>query len=334
MREQLAEAVEKESLVKIALQLPDPFPNTLMERRRGRLLNQLAYEFERIGEQDIALQLYKQTNLTPSRERQIRLLEKFGDCMEAWLLLTEMLAKPANEHELQIAERMAPRLAKKVGIKMERSRSAVFIEESLSLVQLQNKSGEFLKVEEIVRRHFHSESAPCLYAENELINGLFGLWLWPEMFSDTDGAFANPFQTAPLDLYQEAFQENRPGLPELWKLFDNDTHHTHINNIWKQKNGIANQFVSWHFIDEPILNLALQCIDKEHLKRIFQRLLFDLKANRSGLPDLIQFFPETNTYRMIEVKGPGDRIQDNQQRWLDFFSKNNIPAEVCYVSWE
>jgi VRR-NUC domain len=37
---------------------------------------------------------------------------------------------------------------------------------------------------------------------------------------------------------------------------------------------------------------------------------------------------------MIEVKGPGDRIQDNQQRWLDYFTKHKIPAEVYYVSWK
>jgi hypothetical protein len=68
-------------------------------------------------------------------------------------------------------------------------------------------------------------------------------------------------------------------------------------------------------------------------------LLFDIKNNRSGLPDLIQFFPTQilpaeNSYRMIEVKGPGDRIQDNQQRWLNYFSLKSIPAEVWYVNWQ
>ena len=72
----------------------------------------------------------------------------------------------------------------------------------------------------------------------------------------------------------------------------------------------------------------------QHLKRIFERLLFDLKSNRSGLPDLIQFFPESRHYRMLEIKGPGDRIQDNQQRWLEYFLKHGIPAEVIYVSWQ
>lgn len=36
---------------------------------------------------------------------------------------------------------------------------------------------------------------------------------------------------------------------------------------------------------------------------------------------------------MIEVKGPGDRLQDNQKRWLAFFAEQDIPVCVCYVSW-
>jgi hypothetical protein len=62
--------------------------------------------------------------------------------------------------------------------------------------------------------------------------------------------------------------------------------------------------------------------------------LADLRNNRSGLPDLIQFSPASNSYRMIEVKGPGDRLQDNQIRWLDYFSRHQMPALVCYVQYQ
>ena len=52
------------------------------------------------------------------------------------------------------------------------------------------------------------------------------------------------------------------------------------------------------------------------------------------MPDLIQFYPAERRYRMIEVKGPGDRLQDNQKRWLAFAAEQGIPVEVCYVSWD
>ncbi|MNP86424.1 VRR-NUC domain protein [compost metagenome] len=69
------------------------------------------------------------------------------------------------------------------------------------------------------------------------------------------------------------------------------------------------------------------------MKACFQRILADIKANRAGMPDLIQFWPQERRYRLIEVKGPGDRLQDNQLRWLEFCARHGIPVEVCYVQW-
>lgn len=37
---------------------------------------------------------------------------------------------------------------------------------------------------------------------------------------------------------------------------------------------------------------------------------------------------------MIEVKGPGDRLQDNQLRWLAFCEEHGMPVTVCYVQWQ
>jgi hypothetical protein len=51
------------------------------------------------------------------------------------------------------------------------------------------------------------------------------------------------------------------------------------------------------------------------------------------LPDLIQFWPQEQRYRMIEVKGPGDRLQDNQIRWLEYCTAHDMPVSVCYVQW-
>ncbi|WP_444679438.1 VRR-NUC domain-containing protein [Halomonas sp. E19] len=35
----------------------------------------------------------------------------------------------------------------------------------------------------------------------------------------------------------------------------------------------------------------------------------------------------------MEVKGPGDRLQDNQRRWLAHFHAHGIPVAVCQVVW-
>src|SRR5690606_40867171 len=69
------------------------------------------------------------------------------------------------------------------------------------------------------------------------------------------------------------------------------------------------------------------CLPPAHLRACFERLLQDIRANRAGMPDLIQFWPAERRYRMIEVKGPGDRLQDNQKRWLAFCATQGIRSE-------
>jgi VRR-NUC domain len=70
-----------------------------------------------------------------------------------------------------------------------------------------------------------------------------------------------------------------------------------------------------------------------HLKLWFARLLDDIRENRSGLPDLIRFWPDERRYELIEVKGPGDRLQDNQIRWLQYCVRHGMPVRVVDVRW-
>lgn len=322
------------TLIKIADQLPPQCTTERLQRRRAKLCNQIAYELERASEHSAAMQLYEQSHLPPARERRIRLLEKQERYSDAWQLLNTMLCDPLDEQELQVALRMAPRLAKKSGLAFEKQLPVTISTQRIQLNQLVDEQGNVLRVEEIVRQSLHSPNTPCVYAENLLLNGLFGLWLWPEMFRSIEGAFANPFQAAPLDMYQENFVANRPDIEKLWALLESDEYHHLIRTTWREKQGIANHLVNWNFLSSDLLDMALHTVPSQHLKLFFERMLFDIKNNRSGLPDLIQFFPEEKTYRLIEVKGPGDRIQDNQLRWLEYFARHHIPAEVYYVSWQ
>jgi hypothetical protein len=206
------------------------------------------------------------------------------------------------------------------------------IENRIGLPRVFTDDAMPLAVEEVARQYFNQTNDKCFYVENLLFNSLFGLWLWPEIFRGVEGAFVNPFQIAPLDMYQENFVANRQGLTESWAMLDKENYAENFIDIWQQKTGIANHWVSWD-LDPEIIQHALDLIPVIHLKRIFERILFDPKSNRSGFPDLIQFLPAQKTYRLIEIKGPGDRLQDNQIRWLHYFNQQGITAEVCYVDW-
>src|SRR5690606_22658884 len=76
LRDHLEQANDLTALQQLLPLLPGQLTNPRLERRRARLVNQLAYQFERKGEIETALSLYQQTALPPARERQIRILEK------------------------------------------------------------------------------------------------------------------------------------------------------------------------------------------------------------------------------------------------------------------
>jgi hypothetical protein len=75
----------------------------------------------------------------------------------------------------------------------------------------------------------------------------------------------------------------------------------------------------------------LRCFPAAHLRLWFEWIVQDVVDNRAGFPDLVQFWPSENRYRMVEVKGPGDRLQDNQRGFLEFCTRHEMPVFVCQV---
>ena len=89
----------------------------------------------------------------------------------------------------------------------------------------------------------------------------------------------------------------------------------------------------WGVLSPELLYEALACLPPTHLRLWFTRLLADIRGNRSGLPDLVRFWPAERRYELIEVKGPGDRLQDNQTRWLAYCLDHGMPVRVVDVEW-
>ncbi len=144
-----------------------------------------------------------------------------------------------------------------------------------------------------MRDHLHRESAPVHYVENALITGLFGLLCWEVLFAPLPGAFFHPFQSGPADLYREDFvARRRERFDACLARLEDGRYRQAIHDNWRMKAGIANPFVHWGALTEELLEQALECIPAEHLRACFERLLGNLRANRAGLPDLIQFLPE------------------------------------------
>ncbi|GAM78103.1 hypothetical protein JCM19241_4808 [Vibrio ishigakensis] len=66
------------------------------------------------------------------------------------------------------------------------------------------------------------------------------------------------------------------------------------------------------------------------LVELIKVMLSDLRLFRTGMPDLIAF--KDGQYLWVEVKGPGDKLQDNQIRWMGEFERLGVHFCVAYVN--
>ena len=305
--------------------------NPWLERRRGKLLFQIGQYGERIGDFALALCIYRECTYPGARLRMIRVLERIGEYALALELGETAAQSPQSAAETQALLRIVPRLRRKLGgppVPRTMAREVERLDLHLARVD------PALSVEYHVQAHLHDDTAPVHYVENSLINSLFGLLCWPAIFAPLPGAFFHPFQRGPVDLLSEDFHARRAELfAACLAELDDGRYRATIGRRFVEKWGVQSPFVFWGALSEDLLNQALDCLPAEHLKQWFSRLLLDIKANRAGMPDLIQFWPQHKTYRMIEVKGPGDRLQDNQLRWLEFCHEHQMPVAVCYVQW-
>lgn len=320
-----------ESIAELLVELSEfRSDNAYLQARHARLLYRMAYQLERDGELDAALALYQRTTAGGSRQRQIRVLERLQRFEEAHELVQAALAEPESDSELQLVERALARLVRQLGLPKEKAAKPA----PPPRIDLELPRPD-VNVEFAVRAVLHEDEAPVHYVENALVCSLFGLLCWDVIFAPLPGAFFHPFQAGPSDLYRGDFVSRRAeAFAARLALLDSDAYLAAIRETYTAKHGILSPFVHWELLDESLLAQALHCLPAAHLKLWFARLLADPKANRAGMPDLIQFWPGEARYRMIEVKGPGDRLQDNQKRWLAFCAEHGMPVEVCYVRWQ
>ena len=225
-----------------------------------------------------------------------------------------------------MADVLNHRLLNKLGDKQPPRRKPTFANEKLQLKQQQSC------VELDVADYYQQQGWQAYFLENTLLCGLFGLALWDIIFSAQQGAFLNPFQRSPKDMFSRDFYLNRKQqIDERLNQLETGEWEDWLA-VYNAKQGLSNDWIHWGLITEEIIINAISTIPITALTAIFKRILFDPINNRSGFPDLALF--KEGQYCLAEVKGPGDTLQSNQIRWLKMFQKNQISAKVVYVEWE
>jgi hypothetical protein len=299
--------------------------------RRQKFLFQIGQQLEKVKDWDTAFTVYSSSSYPGARLRAIRVLEKNDRSDMAFAVLSMARQAPESDAERQQLLRIAPRLERKLGL--SKTPAVVAVPVPTMALSLPLPDAPFF-VEGVVRDHLTQLDAPVHYVENTLINALFGLLCWGAIFKPLPGAFFHPFHRGPVDLHSADFRQRRePEFAASLAALDSGHYRDRIRQTYAEKWGIQSPFVVWPALNLPLLELALSCIPAQHLKLAFERILFDIKSNRNGFPDLIRFWPAEQRYQMIEVKGPGDRLQDNQKRWIAYCAEHQMPVAVCHVEW-
>lgn len=329
-----------------------PIAAEWIDQRRQRVLFKYAEAAAKYNACEYSLFLYAQCNAPGANVKWLRLLERLHRKEEAYERVCAAMKLPMNQAEEQQLGRIYSRLVKRFGLAAmggKESRNDIHADNGSSLavetirrkhstdidkISFQLQSRRHSSVEQAAATALCEPQGPVFYVENCLINALFGLLFWKAIYAPIQGAFFHPFHNGPVDLFRPDFIEKRKHLFEEGFASLRDGRYTAIIlNRFHEKQGVLSPFVFWAALSETLVTEALASIPAEHLLLWFQWMIRDLKHNRTGFPDLIQFWPDKNKYRMIEVKGPGDRLQDNQRRLIAYGREHGVPIEVCWVSW-
>ena len=304
--------------------IPAESDHRSIARKRSRLINDIARDLERLNLNDQATFWFKQSTLPPSRERLARIYDKQDELDLMCDIVTKIKTVPSDVSELEVAIKLEDRLLRKQGHKVPRASKPSCEQIKLELDLSQTR------VELAVKQHFEDQGWDVYFSENSFLCGLFGLAFWEVIFADVEGAFINRYQHRPLDLYHSDFVDKRAEQVEA--AFQTISKHglNHLLNIYDEKRGIANPFVHWNYFPRSLVEHSMVAIPNALIVDLFKVILSDLKLFRTGMPDLIAF--KDKEFHWVEVKGPGDKLQDNQWRWIKEFERLSVPFAVCYVN--
>ena len=259
--------------------------------------------YERGGERDQAIGVYRRSQGYECRERLVRLLYSAGHRDEAAAQLDAMIADPSCDEEHFFALDFFDRKfgAKKTSRYTDLLRAAreISIDECYRGMP---EYGALLKFEQDRWTGYH--------VENALWHSLFGLLFWDELF-DSPGAMSGSFEFLPFCLKNRAFYDrwqdriesklnrlrNGMGREDILAAYDRHCH---------EPNGL----VAWYEDQKDLLGHFLENADGTALTVMMEKMARDFYAMTDGYPDLVLL--KDGQIKFVEIKAEGDQLRRNQ----------------------
>lgn len=295
-----------------------------------RLIIKVATFLEKSKLLDEALLVYRLTEQVPSRERQVRTLQKLNHIDEAFSLCQQMIEYPKNADEKFYAIDFLNKLNTK---KRTKKSTTSWLHQAESITV----SIDFRhQVEMGVVDYYNQEGKLAVFSENHLWRAIFGLVFWDIVFDPSLVAFHHPFQRRPSDLYLPDFYEKRKYLiiSHLEGFADVQDLLVYMGERYESKFGIANPFVVWLEEIWLIVRKAVELIEFDAMKQILHEMSKNLVEHLRGFPDLFMWDDVSGEYCFVEVKSPTDNLSNQQLSWLQYFQEIGVNAKVLRVYWK
>ncbi|XP_066541617.1 core-binding factor subunit beta isoform X1 [Hoplias malabaricus] len=194
-------------------------------------------------------------------------------------------------------------------------------------------------VEELALAHYRKLGFDQgIHGEGSTFSTLFGLLMWDIIFMEgVPDVFRTPYQTCPLDLHTDTFYGNRKeaieARAELLSKASTQTLQELMAEVWRTQEGRVCAMVNWErFSSLQQAQSLVACLGGQFLSGVVLRMAKDYRHSRGGLPDLVVWNTSTNSCKLVEVKGPNDRLSQKQQLWLEELQKLGADVEVCHVT--
>ncbi|KAI0333539.1 hypothetical protein GY45DRAFT_1344002 [Cubamyces sp. BRFM 1775] len=195
------------------------------------------------------------------------------------------------------------------------------------------RDGEEVSVETFALQYYEAEhGCKGYHCEGRIVTTLFGLLFWDVIFAPIPGVFETRYQAAPLDLAEDTFYYARQALADA-RVAEIEAGRAAeiLERTYDAHTGVLCVGVRWDLFPKEDLVALVKCMDARALAVICRLMCEDYAGRTGGVPDLIVWNEEEHWAKFVEVKGPGDSLQENQKVWIDVLLQAGMPVEVCHV---
>ena len=290
---------------------------------RSRAACQAGQFFEKRGERDLAIQLYRAGTSPECNERQVRALYANGDKASAEELLRRLIDDPGSDDEFLFATDFHARKfrGQRTGACTDllRASRTVMIDDA-------RRGNPEAGVASVMRR----EGWRVFFSENTLWQSLFGLLFWDELFES--GQLHSGFDWMPHCLKDRTFRHMfARRIEDKLEMVRQGTCLSTILRVIAARWGRPNGLFAWDHVRVEALRALLETAPPEGVATVLDTICRDYTATHDGFPDLMLL--RDGELRFIEVKAEGDAVRRNQLTRLRQLRNAGIGAEIARVEY-